>query len=126
MTKESSGNDYHVKLAREIASILEKALKVHSWHRDDPCRDDSLSQDTNGVMTVSDAFCRVNRARGYEVRLRARCGRSPDVSIRFQLISPEDLLNAAAHMERLGLPVRYEVASGEEASIDPFLLLLLL
>lgn len=26
----------------------------------------------------------------------------------FQLISPEDLLNAAVHMEELGLPVRLE------------------
>jgi len=83
VTKESAGNDYHVKLAREISSVLEKALK-----------------DTNGVMTVSDAFCRVNRARGYE------------------LISPEDLLNAAMHMERLGLPVRLRILSSGVKSFE--------
>ncbi len=28
VTKESAGNQYHVSLAKELASVLEKALKV--------------------------------------------------------------------------------------------------
>jgi len=83
VTKESAGSQYHVSLAKELASVLEKALK-----------------DTNGIMTLSDAFCRINRARGYE------------------LISPEDLLNAAVHMEELGLPVRLRVLSSGIKSFE--------
>ncbi|CAF0901364.1 unnamed protein product [Adineta ricciae] len=83
VTKESAGSQYHVSLARELASVLEKALK-----------------DTNGIMTLSDAFCRINRARGYE------------------LISPDDLLNAAVHMEELGLPVRLRVLSSGIKSFE--------
>ncbi|CAF1950239.1 unnamed protein product [Rotaria magnacalcarata] len=83
VTKESAGSQYHVSLAREVASLLEKSLK-----------------DTNGIMTLSDAFCRINRARGYE------------------LISPEDLLNAAVHMEQLNLPVRLRVLSSGIKSFE--------
>ncbi|CAF3826829.1 unnamed protein product [Rotaria magnacalcarata] len=50
VTKESAGSQYHVSLAREVASLLEKSLK-----------------DTNDIMTLSDVFCRINRARGYEL-----------------------------------------------------------
>ena len=70
-------------------------------------------------MTVSDAFCRVNRARGYEVFLLT-CKTNIHLSIEFQLISPEDLLNAAMHMERLNLPVRYEKNGLLLISIDRF------
>ena len=66
MTKESAGNQYHVSLAKELASVLEKALKV----KIPICNGITLEmifQDTNGIMTLSDAFCRINRARGYEV-----------------------------------------------------------
>ncbi|CAF1090423.1 unnamed protein product [Adineta steineri] len=83
VTKESAGSQYHTSLAKELANLLEKALK-----------------DTNGIMTLSDAFCRINRARGYE------------------LISPEDLLNAAVHMEELGLPVRLRVLSSGIKSFE--------
>lgn len=83
VTKESAGGQYHVSLAKELSSVLEKALK-----------------DTNGIMTLSDAFCRINRARGYE------------------LISPEDLLNAAVHMEQLRLPVRLRVLSSGIKSFE--------
>ncbi|CAF1214064.1 unnamed protein product [Rotaria sp. Silwood1] len=83
VTKESAGSQYHVSLAKELASVLEKALK-----------------DTNGIMTLSDAYCRINRARGYE------------------LISPEDLLNAAVHMEQLNLPVRLRVLSSGTKSFE--------
>ncbi|CAF4119378.1 unnamed protein product, partial [Rotaria socialis] len=60
----------------------------------------SQYHDTNGIMTLSDAFCRINRARGYE------------------LISPEDLLNAAVHMEQLNLPVRLRVLSSGIKSFE--------
>ncbi|CAF0947341.1 unnamed protein product [Rotaria sordida] len=83
VTKESAGNQYHTSLAKELSSVLEKALK-----------------DTNGIMTLSDAYCRINRARGYE------------------LISPEDLLNAAVHMEELNLPVRLRVLSSGTKSFE--------
>ena len=41
-------------------------------------------QDAGGMMTLSDAFCRLNRARGLE------------------LVSPDDLLNACAELSRAG------------------------
>lgn len=31
MTKESAGSQYHVSLAKELASVLEKALKVNEF-----------------------------------------------------------------------------------------------
>ncbi|CAF0887910.1 unnamed protein product, partial [Didymodactylos carnosus] len=49
ITKESAGSKYHIELAKELATVLQKALK-----------------DTNGIMTLSDAYCRINRARGFE------------------------------------------------------------
>ncbi|CAF1928964.1 unnamed protein product [Rotaria magnacalcarata] len=76
VTKESAGSQYHVSLAREVASLLEKSLK-----------------DTNDIMTLSDVFCRINRARGYE-------------------------LNAAVHMEQLNLPVRLRVLSSGIKSFE--------
>ena len=54
-----SGSKYYRELAKEIHNILIEPLK-----------------DSGGMMTLTDAFCRVNRARGLE------------------LVSPEDLLNA--------------------------------
>lgn len=32
VTKESAGSQYHVSLAKELASVLEKALKVNEIH----------------------------------------------------------------------------------------------
>lgn len=68
VTKESAGSQYHVSLAKELASVLEKALKVKI---DISCLQSIIKfaflKDTNGIMTLSDAFCRINRARGYEV-----------------------------------------------------------
>lgn len=39
------------------------------------------------MMTLTDVYCRVNRARGLE------------------LLSPEDLLHASRHLSSLGLPI---------------------
>ena len=44
----------------------------------------SLPQDAGGMMTLTDAFCRLNRARGLE------------------LVSPDDLLNACAELNKGG------------------------
>jgi hypothetical protein len=38
----------------------------------------------------------------------------------FQLISPEDLLNAAVHMEELGLPVRFVKQTIFSFNLDGF------
>ena len=64
-----SGQSYFRQLAKEVYQILEKPL-----------------QDNGGMMTLTDAFCRVNRARG------------------MALLSPEDLLNACKTFDNL--PIR--------------------
>nr|ADD24139.1 Vacuolar protein-sorting-associated protein 36 [Lepeophtheirus salmonis] len=72
VTREShgSGEKYHLQLAKEIFTILESPMK-----------------DAGGTITLTDAFCRVNRARGME------------------LLSPEDLLNACKVMKQAGVPL---------------------
>jgi len=70
-----SGQSYYQKLAKEIYTILEKPL-----------------QDNGGMMTLTDAFCRVNRARG------------------MALLSPDDLIHAcqtyASNSSASDLPIR--------------------
>ncbi|VDD86323.1 unnamed protein product [Enterobius vermicularis] len=65
-----SGAKYYSKLAEELSSILVEPLK-----------------ECGGMMTMPEAYCRVNRARGLE------------------LISPEDLLNACQALHTLPLPI---------------------
>lgn len=48
----------------------------------------SAFQEVGGMMSLTDVYCRVNRARGLE------------------LLSPEDLLNACNMLEKLNLPIR--------------------
>lgn len=45
-----SGTSYHVELAKQLASFLEKPLS-----------------ECGGMMTMADIYCRYNRARGMEV-----------------------------------------------------------
>nr|CAG4644123.1 EOG090X09MN [Lepidurus arcticus] len=74
ITKESFGSDsaYYQGLAKEVAQILERPI-----------------QDRGGMISLSDAYCLVNRARGLE------------------LISPADLLSASQEMHRLlSIPLR--------------------
>lgn len=47
----------------------------------------SLKQEVGGMMALTDAYCRVNRARGLE------------------LVSPDDLLNACRQLAPLNLPI---------------------
>jgi len=72
VTRESyKSNDlYYTNLAKQIAEMLLVPIK-----------------EVGGMMTLTDAYCRVNRARG------------------LQLLSPEDLLEACKLMEQLHLPV---------------------
>ncbi|XP_037077677.1 vacuolar protein-sorting-associated protein 36-like [Pollicipes pollicipes] len=73
-----SGDRYHVELARQLATTLEAPVRA-----------------AGGMMTLTDAYCRVNRARGLE------------------LISPDDLLAAGQQMAPLALPLRlHELPSG--------------
>ncbi|XP_076276417.1 vacuolar protein sorting 36 [Lasioglossum baleicum] len=65
-----SSNEYFKQLAKQLADILEEPIK-----------------EVGGMMTLTDVYCRVNRARGLE------------------LLSPEDLLNASRQLAPLGLPV---------------------
>ena len=65
-----SSNEYFKQLAKQLADILEEPIK-----------------EVGGMMTLTDVYCRVNRARGLE------------------LLSPEDLLNASRQLASLGLPV---------------------
>ncbi|GMS89118.1 hypothetical protein PENTCL1PPCAC_11293, partial [Pristionchus entomophagus] len=64
------GSLYFEKLAEELSSVLAPALK-----------------ECGGVMTLPEAFCRINRARGME------------------LLSPEDVLNACSALEKIKGPV---------------------
>lgn len=45
-----SGTSYHVELAKQLATFLEKPLL-----------------ECGGMMTLADVYCRYNRARGMEV-----------------------------------------------------------
>ncbi|XP_058795295.1 vacuolar protein-sorting-associated protein 36 [Phymastichus coffea] len=63
-------NEYFKQLARQIAEVLEEPIK-----------------EVGGMMALTDAYCRVNRARGLE------------------LVSPEDLLNACRQLAPLNLPL---------------------
>ncbi|XP_014473916.1 PREDICTED: vacuolar protein-sorting-associated protein 36 [Dinoponera quadriceps] len=65
-----SSNEYFKELAKQLAYILEEPIK-----------------EVGGMMTLTDVYCRVNRARGLE------------------LLSPEDLLHASRHLASLGLPI---------------------
>ncbi|KZC07585.1 PREDICTED: vacuolar protein-sorting-associated protein 36 [Dufourea novaeangliae] len=65
-----SSNEYFKQLAKQLANILEEPVK-----------------EVGGMMTLTDVYCRVNRARGME------------------LLSPEDLLNASRQLAPLGLPI---------------------
>ncbi|CAD5225641.1 unnamed protein product [Bursaphelenchus xylophilus] len=82
VTKETAGSsqNYFKLLAKEICGIVLDPLKA-----------------AGGTMTLPEAYCRVNRARGT------------------QLISPEDLLRAARSFESVGLPIRlHSFPSGVE------------
>ncbi|XP_043520315.1 vacuolar protein-sorting-associated protein 36 [Frieseomelitta varia] len=65
-----SSNEYFKQLAIQLANILEEPIK-----------------EVGGMMTLTDVYCRVNRARGLE------------------LLSPEDLLNASRQLASLSLPI---------------------
>lgn len=65
-----SSNEYFIQLAKQLAYILEEPIK-----------------EVGGMMTLTDVYCRVNRARGLE------------------LLSPEDLLHASRQLAPLDLPI---------------------
>ncbi|XP_052078146.1 vacuolar protein-sorting-associated protein 36-like [Mytilus californianus] len=73
VTREThgTGDKYNTELAKELSKALMNPLK-----------------ESGGIMTLTDVYCRVNRARGME------------------LLSPEDLINACEMLEILRLPVR--------------------
>jgi len=72
VTKDSAGSDkkYYQGLAKEMFLVLDQPI-----------------QEAGGMMTLTDAFVRVNRARGLE------------------LVSPEDILNACAALKETNLPL---------------------
>ncbi|XP_035957248.1 vacuolar protein-sorting-associated protein 36 isoform X3 [Halichoerus grypus] len=76
VTRETcgSGTQYHVQLARQLAGILQTPL-----------------EERGGIMSLTEVYCLVNRARGME------------------LLSPEDLVNACKMLEALKLPIRLRV-----------------
>ncbi|XP_067129835.1 vacuolar protein-sorting-associated protein 36 isoform X2 [Centruroides vittatus] len=83
-----TGDIYHSELAKQLVQILEKPL-----------------EDAGGILSLTDVYCRINRARGLE------------------LISPEDLVNACNMLETLNLPIKlHTFDSGvkvlKSASID--------
>lgn len=76
VTREThgTGDRYYIQLAHELNDVLEAPIN-----------------DCGGMMTLTDAYCRVNRARGME------------------LLAPEDLLHACEIMESLKLNIRFRV-----------------
>lgn len=66
-----TGMTFHAELAKQLSEFLLKPL-----------------QEAGGILSLTEVYCRVNRARGVE------------------LISPEDLLNACQMLEKLGLPMK--------------------
>ena len=70
VTKETAGNQYSRELAIELARVMGPPL-----------------EQMGGVLTLTDAYCIFNRARGTE------------------LISPEDLLTACTEFPRLQIPL---------------------
>jgi ESCRT-II complex subunit VPS36 len=70
VTKYSAGRMYHMQLAQQIADLLSAQQRL---------------QRLGGMITLTDLYCVVNRARGTE------------------LVSPEDLLAAAKVMHKLSL-----------------------
>ncbi|KAG8190593.1 hypothetical protein JTE90_017858 [Oedothorax gibbosus] len=68
-----TGMTFHAELAKQLSEALTKPL-----------------QESGGILSLTEVYCRVNRARGVE------------------LISPEDLLNACQMLEKLGLPMRLQ------------------
>lgn len=73
VTREScsSGDTYRKQLAKQISDFLLAPVS-----------------EMGGMMALSDAYCRVNRARGLD------------------LLSPEDFLQSCQQMQPLGLPVK--------------------
>ncbi|CAH0384681.1 unnamed protein product [Bemisia tabaci] len=67
-------NQFYENLAKEISKILLGTIK-----------------EIGGMMVLTDAYCRVNRARGLE------------------LLSPDDFLNASKLMDQLSLPLKLRV-----------------
>ncbi|XP_004619602.2 vacuolar protein-sorting-associated protein 36 [Sorex araneus] len=76
VTRETygSGTQYHMQLARQLVGILQAPL-----------------EERGGIMSLTEVYCLVNRARGME------------------LLSPEDLVNACKMLEALKLPLRLRV-----------------
>ncbi|XP_075448130.1 vacuolar protein-sorting-associated protein 36 [Ascaphus truei] len=76
VTREThgSGTHYHMQLAKQLGTILQTPL-----------------EERGGIMSLSEVYCLVNRARGME------------------LLSPEDLVNACKMLESLKLPLRLRI-----------------
>jgi len=74
VTREThgSGVTYHEELAKQLATFVKDII-----------------DEEGGVMTLTEVYCRFNRARGME------------------LVSPEDLINAAKQFERLRIPLKF-------------------
>nr|CAG4715761.1 unnamed protein product [Naegleria fowleri] len=72
VTKQSSGAQYHQQLARQLVDFL----------------DNIVQERYGGVITLTDAYCLYNRARGTA------------------LISPEDMQTACSLFEKLKLPMK--------------------
>lgn len=76
VTRDShgTGDKYFQELSKQISEFMQQPLK-----------------ECGGVMTLTDAYCRINRARGFE------------------LLSPDDLLSACHLLKDNNLPVRFRI-----------------
>lgn len=70
--KHGTGLKYYRELAREVAKVIENPLKVVFKIKKLKFVEYSIKsiifQESGGVMTMTDVYCRINRARGIEVR----------------------------------------------------------
>mmetsp|Transcript_18547 Transcript_18547/g.25789 ORF Transcript_18547/g.25789 Transcript_18547/m.25789 type:complete len:399 (-) Transcript_18547:82-1278(-) len=81
VTRESAGSKYHEQLARQLADFF--------MQEKDPGSGKTRLNGLGGMITLPDAFCIFNRARGTE------------------MVSPNDLLNACELLETLHLPIAF-------------------
>ncbi|KAJ8298056.1 hypothetical protein KUTeg_024587 [Tegillarca granosa] len=95
LKQRQKDTDQNISVAfQDLSKLIDKAKDMVSLTKSiankikDKHGDITDDEEVGGIMTLTDVYCRVNRARGME------------------LLSPEDLLNACEMLEYLNLPVR--------------------
>ena len=82
-----AGAVFFERLAQELTNVLYEPLQ--GFLKIFRIFERNFFKECGGTMTLADAYCRWNRARGLE------------------LVSPEDLLNACNKLEKINSPIWY-------------------